>query len=248
MKNALASPLHFHVPIFALLLSTTALPGPAHAQTFSDNTFSNAHWAATVLPYPLSDPTAQCGTSTVPCGQDPAGNPMLSRKTYHNYNGASGNPKAIWVAHLYQPSFYNPSTQGSIVGLTYSYELRQYTASGGQNVTYRLLVFQNFTYYASNTTPPDWIGVNSWQPFNHANLTAGNFVKVSGPPSTPQHPDFSCRGSVIQFGYLTGNSNTNPTISAVDNWTVNIARGNPCPCPRPNQASQPSPRRTVPRR
>jgi hypothetical protein len=229
MKNVLTASTHHHASIFALFLLAGAPQGSASAQSFFDGTFNKTDWTSTVLPYPVSDPNATCGSNTIPCGQDPGGgNPFPSRKTFHNYNGASGNPPAIWVAHLYQPSFYNPSTQGAIISLRFGYTLRQYTAPG-QNVTYRLLVFQNFTYYGSN--PPDWIGVNSWQSFGHMNVTAANFVKVSGPPSTPQTPDFSCKGSVIQFGYLTGNSNTGSTISAIDDWNIRIVKGATCPCP-----------------
>ena len=231
MKNAFTSSNHFRVSIFLFLLFI-AVPDHVYAQ-WSDSTFSNANWTSTIISN-LSTPTAQCkivnssGVTTCQCGQDSSGYPTQSRKTCHSYSWPP-YPAAIWVAHLYQPTFYNPATQGAITGLSYAYDLRQYTATG-QNVTYRLLIFQNFTYYESSTTDP--IAVNNWQSFLHTNLTAVNFVKISGPPSTPIHPDFSCRGSVIQFGYLTGNSNTNSTVSAIDNWRVDIISGATCPCPR----------------
>lgn len=235
---------HFLTPfsyVTLLFLLFIALPDDRVYAQWSDSTFSNANWTSTIISN-LSSPTAQCkilnssGVTTCQCGQDSIGNPTPSRKTCHSYSWPP-YPAAIWVAHLYQPAFYNPATQGAITGLSYSYDLRQYTATG-QNVTYRLLVFQNFTYYESSTT--DSIAVNTWTTFLRTNLTAANFVKISGPPSTPKHPDFSCRGSVIQFGYLTGNSNTNPTVSAIDNWGVDIINGATCPCPQRIEANLPA--------
>jgi hypothetical protein len=231
------SSIRFQSSICALLL-IAALSGSAHAQWASDSTFNNADWTAIVLPYPLSDPNAKCGTLAIPCGQDPNGNPSPSRKTYHNYDGTNGNPKAIWVAHLYQPlsSIYDPSTQGAIAGVSYSYDLIQHTG-GGQAVTHALLAYQNNTYYfsyRSNSNPSTDLVYNSpnWQSFPLPSatpkiLTAADFQKVSNTGST-EHPDFSCKGKPIQFGYVTGNSNTNPTISAVDNWRVDIIKGDPC--------------------
>lgn len=236
MESALTSPLHFRASILAAFLLIT-LPGPVYAQwVASDSTFNNANWTSTVIPN-ISTTTAQCrimnssGVTTCLCGQNPAGNPTQSRKTCHSYSWPP-YPAAIWVAHLYQPSFYNPSTQGAITGLSYSYDLSPPTES----VTYSLLVFQNFTYYQTTLAPvdnPKNTNPNPplWKPVSRANLTAANFVKIYGPPSTPNTPDFSCRGSAIQFGYITGNSNTNSTVSLIDNWTVNITRGNTCPCP-----------------
>lgn len=211
-----------------------ALPNPAYAQTVSDNTFNNTDWSFTVLPYPLSDPSAQC----VQCGQDPNGNSAPSRKTEHVYNGTSGNPKAIWVAHLYQPFSYDPSTQGRIAEVSYTYDLIQHS-EGNQAVTYALLVYQNNTYYmsyrtnSSPTTETDRVFHSlNWQSFPLPSatpkmLTATDFQQVSNSGST-NHPDFSCKGSVIKFGYVTGNSNTNNTISAVDNWKVDIIKADPC--------------------
>lgn len=226
MKNALTSPSHFHASIFALFLLTATLPGPAHAQTLFDNTFNNTHWNCTVLPYPKSAPAPPASAS--PCGQDTSnGSPSPSRITGHNY---STNPKAvpdaIWVAHLYQPVSYNPSAQGAIAGLNYSFDLITY--SPPQGVTHCLLLFQNNTYYEKNGGC-DSTKVKAWSPFaNSKILTAADFDKTFGPG--PKRPDFSCKGSVIQFGYLTGNSSTQNTVSAIDNWRVDILKGESCVC------------------
>jgi uncharacterized repeat protein (TIGR01451 family) len=231
MKNALTSFIHFRASIFALLFLMAALPNSGDAQTLFDNTFNNTDWNCTVLPYPKSAPAPPASAS--PCGQDTSkGNPLPpSRITGHNY---STNPKAIpdgiWVAHLYQPVSYNPSVQGAIAGLSYFFDLITYSppSQPGQGVTHCLLLFQNNTYYEKNGGCDSTSGP-AWSSFaNTKTLTATDFDKTFGPG--PKRPDFSCKGSVIQFGYLTGNSSTQNTLSAIDRWRVNIAKGADCIC------------------
>lgn len=229
MKTALTSLIHFRASIFALLLLTATLPGPAYVQSpySQDSTFNNGDWVTTLIPPTGSPPNSLIQPPTAPSSQDTSnGNPPFSRTTTHKYQGVV--PPGIWVAHLYQqPSaYYDPSTQGAIAGVSFSYDLSPPTES----VTYGLLIFQNGTYYRSNpkdtpvntiTNPPPWKSVS------RLNFTATNFVDVND-PSDSRHPDFSCKGSRIQFGYLTANSNTQDTKSAIDNWRVDIIKGNPC--------------------
>lgn len=207
MKNTSTPSIRFHAMVLGLLL-LGALPGSAYAQ--SDSTFQNSDWNCVVLIPPSNS------SSTASCTQDMAnGNNAPSRRTIHSYAGL------IQVAHLFQPAsaLYNPSTQGALTGLSFSYDLIQYTQNNTppkQKVAYHLLIFQNNTYYRSGAN--DGIGNITWTSFSHPNLTAANFVWIAGPGK--KTPDFSCTGSVIQFGYITGNSNTQKTESGIDNWKV----------------------------
>ncbi|HVZ40113.1 MAG TPA: T9SS type A sorting domain-containing protein [Candidatus Kapabacteria bacterium] len=200
----------------AALIAWVILGGRAiRAQTFSDGTFNDADWTSTVLP---------CVTpgSTVVAAQDTReGNPPGSRTTIHHYQGP--NP-GILVVHVRRGASYNPSTQGGIASLDYSYDLRHYTGPEQWAVGYSPLIVQNGTYYRLNTW--DAIYPDAWQPFSGAGLTPESFTNFCG--TGPAHPDFSCGGSRIDFGYATGNSN--PTAgtgfqdrsSGIDNWNLTL--------------------------
>jgi hypothetical protein len=224
MKKSLPPSNHF---LTWILVSLTILfaRSVAQAQVFQDSTFNNSDWTATLLPLSVSG----ADITTSPPGKDTInGNPGSSRKTTHIY--PTGD---IFVAHVYSPSSYNPATQGAIVSLSSQYDLTNSSTVAG-DVAYSLLVKQNGRYYHAGE---DYIHTGStWTTFatgpKHTNLTAASFVELAIPPSD-NHPDFSCNGSRIEFGYLTRNHNpnsgtTDTTISNLDNWKVSIDPTRPC--------------------
>ena len=222
MRKSLLSSNYFLTWILASLTILTA-QNVARGQTFQDTTFSNSDWNSVLL-----QPPSTPGASIVPApGQDPAGNPTTySRKTTHTY--PTGD---IFVAHVYNPSSYSPDT-GAIVTLSYSYDLINSSKIPG-DVAYSFLVLQNGHYYHS---AEDYISNNTWATFaggpKHTNLTAASFIEVDNKPNN-NHPDFSCDGLPIQFGYLTRNHNpnsgtTDTTTSNLDNWKVSIDQTRPC--------------------
>ena len=209
MKKTLFSSNYFLTWTLVSMIILAAQCVAIGAQTFQDSAFT-AGWTETLV-------TGTGGSSsgaTFIAVPDSAGFPSLSRKTTHNYP-AGGD---IFVAHEYTPSSYNPAT-GAIVTLTYSYDAISYTPL---NVAYSFLVKQGGTYYIC--TPEDYSAA-AWAPFGQANLTAAKFLDVTNRTSG-KHPDFSCNGSPIVFGYLTRNHNphsgSEQTISAIDNWKVTI--------------------------
>jgi uncharacterized repeat protein (TIGR01451 family) len=215
MENKPASSSHFLIWILALLI-TLALGSVAQAQTFSDATFNNASWNSVLLPISVS------GSSFTASQDNVNGNGIPSRITTHSYPMGQ-----IFVAHLSTTSTYDPASQGAIVNLSYSYDLRHYTT--GQ-VAYYLLVFQNNTWYVR--TPNDLItSPGGWMNFSGLSLTAASFIKLTG-PSPNVNPDFSCNGSRIVFGYATRNSNPTgnlaTTRSGIDNWRVTITEKRQC--------------------
>jgi hypothetical protein len=194
-----------------------------------------------------SSPLAQCGHPAphppCQCGQVNIGNlSPTSRQTctYYPYPQPGDPPPpapqppqpwSIWIVHLYTPpsSFYDPSTQGAIAGVRFSYDL----SPPSQSVTYGLLLFQNGKYWRSN--PPDTPAVGSsnaptWKVLPPRTLTAADFAEVRNGGETRPRPDFSCTGSPIQFGYVTGTSSGNYiSRSLIDNWKVDIIKGE-CLC------------------
>lgn len=201
-----------------MLLTMLALRNTTQAQTYTDSTFNNSDWTSTTLPFPATA-TGASSTSAKDTGN---GNPAPSRTTIHNIV-----PGQIIVAHRNLTSTYDPSVQGAITSLSYSYDLRQYNPPQGAGFAYSILVFQDNTYYRS--VPVDVVFGTSWQAFSKSGLTAASFVKVSG-DSPNTNPDFSCKGTRIQFGYATANSSSG-TLSlrgGIDNWTIRIDEKKSC--------------------
>ncbi|MDX6528862.1 MAG: hypothetical protein QOH41_1152 [Blastocatellia bacterium] len=221
MKKSLILSRHFFMWSVACL-TILAAQNLAQAQ-FADGNFNTAGWHSVLL---SSISASGASFSTVPDPDTTRGVPLPSRLTTHNYP-AGGD---IFVAHRYQAQSYNPATQGAIVQLTYSYQLVHYTNAA---VAYSLLVFQNNTYYQSK--PEDYVlgPGTSFTTFTRPHLTASSFTKLEG-PSANLHPDFSCNGSIIWFGYVTRNHNPNTftetTTSAIDNWRVTIDESRRCAC------------------
>jgi hypothetical protein len=213
MKKALTSLSRFPMWIL-IILTMLASQEVSQAQTFTDTfTFSSSSWSSVLLP------PSTTGSSFTPTLDTVNGNLAPSRKTVHTFPAGQ-----IFVGHLNSAAFYDPASQGAIIKLSYSYDLRRYNPSAA-GVIYSILVFQNNTYYRS--FPVDQVFIDSWNPFGSNNLTAADFFNVTG---SNEHPDFSCKGSIIQFGYVIVDSNNQVTTktTGIDNWTVKIEEKKLC--------------------
>jgi uncharacterized repeat protein (TIGR01451 family) len=219
---------HALVPACALLM--VALSPCAYGQLF-DTTFNSNDWSAAVIPFPISAQSGaqNCGTAQSLLGTN------LTRKTCMSYPSTGANPPAIWLAHVYLPFTYTPATEGPIGSVSFGYDLNPWS----QTPTYRLLLVQGGTYFYSvnsvsnPTAPNDHPGGPAssplWKQIKHGNYTAEEFQQVSNVGST-NHPDFSCNGGPIKFGYATGISNSQtPSVSRIDNWKVDIQKAG-CLC------------------
>lgn len=244
MNNILTPSIHSRVSGFALLLLMVSLSPSVHAQLF-DTQFNSNDWSMLILPAPTwSSPLAQCGhpapNPPCQCGQVSVGNPATSRQTCTFYPVWQPGmpppppppyPWSIWIVHLYTPpsSFYDPSTQGAIAGVRFSYDL----SPPSKSMTYGLLLFQNGMYYRSgpaDTPLSSAANAPVWKIFPSRTLTAADFTDVRNGGDSGLRPDFSCKGSPIQFGYVTGTSSGNYySQSLIDNWKVDVIKGE-CLC------------------
>jgi hypothetical protein len=135
------------------------------------------------------------------------------RQMTHQITGAG----SLVVLHGFDGGTYDPSTQGAIKELRYSWWHKVVTpAFVGAGVGEAVGVLQDGKLYTfslgafTNTT---------WQPVS-GTLTAGDFLPAPG-------PDFSASGGPIQFGYLRSNTNTSAAstqtmVHGMDNWRVMI--------------------------
>ena len=204
----------FAVAVSVALLATTVQAQPV---TFADGEFNAADWTATLI----LDTTGGGATFTA-LRQLQGGNPGSFWRTMHQFGGVGG----MVVAHARAGAVYDPRTQGPINTIDYSWDLIHLNSTGTAQVAYRLLVFQNGTYY--NTTN-DLSVAPAWVSFGRNGLQATNLVRIAG--NGPLRPDFSTNGAPIQFGFITANSSPNPTQvfrdHGLDNWKVDVFPGGP---------------------
>jgi hypothetical protein len=209
MKRGTAS----HLALVGLILIPARLLADV---TYSDGTFNNADWTATAI-YNTGSPAYTFTDSQ----QISGGNPGDFREVVHTLSGSAGS---LIVAHMNTGDIYNPAVSGPISTIDFSYDLIQFNPPANQAVAYDLLLFQNGSYY--DFSSGDLIFTNSWTPFSHVGLTASDFVLAVPGAIGPAHPDFSATGSLIDFGYLSGNSNTGAGSdvrdSGIDNWSVTL--------------------------
>ena len=131
------------------------------------------------------------------------------------------------LSHARAGAVYDPSTQGPIRSLDYSWDLNHINSLGNNEVAYRLMVVQNGVFYNTSNDIP--LSPN-WTPFDRRGIRAEDLLLVVG--EGPLHPDFSHHGAPIQFGFITANSS--PRLGAqafrnhgIDNWRVEVIPGDP---------------------
>ncbi len=215
--------LFWSLVVFTML----ALQGVIRAQTYGpDGTFTSV-WTTVPLPINTTGSTTNTTLDTTDGVLPP------SRRTVHTIP-VPPNPAKVFAAHLNSTAIYDPAIQGAIVSLSYSYDLKQPNpppAAWQLGIVFSILVYQNNTYYRG---PLDVVQGDTWQHFPLPGaqiVTAASFSKLYG-PSPNDKPDFSCKGSKIQFGYTTANSTTTPGLppltGAIDNWKIQIDEKKDC--------------------
>ena len=196
----------FCAVVLAVLLPARSLAQPV---TFTDGDF--ADWTATEIFNTLTE-SAGFTAQREPTG----GNLGAYWRTTHTLNGIGG----LGVAHEFAGAVYDPSTQGPIAAIDFSYDL--INLNNVAVVAYRLMILQEGTYY--NTQNDIIPRATSWMSFSHTALAAGDFFRFVG--EGPLRPDFSAHGAPIQLGIITANSN--PQVHrgtrnhGVDNFSVTI--------------------------
>ena len=206
MKLVGVQSVGFCAVVLAVLLPARSLAQPV---TFADGDF--AAWTATEI---FNDLTESAGFTAQ--REPTGGNPGAYRRTTHTLNGIGG----LGVAHEFAGAVYDPSTQGPIAAIDFSYDL--INLNNVAVVAYRLMILQEGTYYntQNDVIPRD----TGWSSFSHTALAAEDFFRFVG--EGPLRPDFSANGALIQLGIITANSN--PQVHhgtrnhGVDNFSVTI--------------------------
>lgn len=207
----------FVIALAALAAATAATS--AQATAFFDGTFVDTDWTAQKL---FDNSNSGSGGASATIGQvGTGGNPGAYRQTVNDWLGTGG----FEYGHVSTVAAYNPSIEGAITSMDFSYDARYFGFSGsGANplaVAYLPFLMQGGSTYQG---PYATATQNSWVPFDFMNLMASDFTLTTG--SGPANPDFSATGGAIMFGYLTSNGSgftgTHETTSGIDNWRVEV--------------------------
>ena len=218
---------HRLAPLLCVVMGAVAafLPRTAHAAPPYVDDFNPppATWTSEIISPSSIGADSQSGP--IPTGGFTGG----YRKTTNILKpGTSTTPYAVVAAH--ERGFaWTPSSDGSIVLLDYSYRLRHLITLDGSSTSaaagFAVLAKQGNVYYR---TQWDNAYVDLWLSFGKTGLSAKDFTRVDG---TPGNPDFTCTGTPISFGYVTGNSNPNDKsytiIGGIDDLSINFT-SKPC--------------------
>ncbi len=195
----------------ALVLGVQARAGVGDAMTVVDGAF-HPTLQSTKIVDTTPGASATFTSQTQCCG--PGGD---YRFTSHTFNDGT-----ILVGHFAAGGlFITPATR-PIAELDFGASLVHFTsATVGGAVSYRLGLLQNGTYYGG---PSIDVFSDLWSSYAQSSLKATDFTRLAG--SGPARPDFSCSGSQIAFGFVTGNSGgfSGPFTkdSGIDDWTVTV--------------------------
>ena len=208
------------------LVLTAATTFGAGVTTSQDQTFSDADW--TGIPY-----WNQGGTAILSASQVSESGPNTFRQVTHDYGVGT-----VIFLHLSNIATYDPSTQGAIAKVDFSYDLKAIAGfpDCGLATAYSLLLEQGGRYFVFapyDGYPADLIyGCDiTWKGFTHTDAVAAHFVEVTTTEAVwTSHPDFSAGGSVITFGFVTSNTISPGTlprltlITGIDNWAVSATQ------------------------
>jgi len=174
-----------------------------------DEAFNNTDWTSVVT---LGSPSSFVN------GQVAAGgNPGAYRQT----DVTAGS--TINSTHISSAITWDPSTQGALTILHFSFDGNYLSASPAVPIDLEPILRQGGVIFAPNfdATPPPSLG-GGWQNLQSSPLGQANFIDSSsfGGTGTLQ-PDFSATGGLIEFGYALGFGPGSFTTSAgIDNYLV----------------------------
>lgn len=200
----------------AIVVTALTLGSAASATMFTDpGTFTEPPWSETILG----------GGDVVDTRMNSGGNPGDWLQVQTVPSGANG-ANVVWGAYINSLATWDPSTQGAIDSLSMMIDVKAINAFGqGQGIVLALTQDGNIYGTGSAITgiPSDWTTIS---PHTNAMESAfGLFDETLGTRDSSMNPDFSVLGSVIELGFMVGNSGSNPisgTTMGYDNWKLTV--------------------------
>lgn len=198
-------------------LLVSAMP----AVVFEDGEFAPADWTVAAFAEPAASGPSHDEQQTLA-----GGHPGAFRTMVHTM---PRGPATLRVAHVAQPSRYDPATQGGIYVIDHTEDCLLLSNTSGYQVASRLLIEQAgrryVTPWASTCTSASW-GAS----VPDAALDAAAFVLLDGPACNAGEscPDFSATAAPLRFGFLrhsqAPDGRAGTLVHGIDNWKVTVWR------------------------
>lgn len=183
--------------------------------TFSDGTFKDPDWTS----YTMFDTTPGSAAVATYSQMLTGGAPDEYRSVTHTWE-ITGPGVSIGFGNLRNGAGWNPSTQGAISSINYTFSAATFSAPYVNAIAYGIAIRQGGVWYTGGG-----VGVladGQWHDFA-GTLTQSSFVDATG----TFNPDFSAGGAALEFGFYTGNGGSgisfiDTATGGVDNWSVEI--------------------------
>jgi len=186
-----------------------------NAVIISDDSFDELKWTSLKLLDDQGNGSFEAYQSYI------NGNPGEFRGITHDWDG----PGNIVTTHLYDDAEYNPSIQGAIISINFSFDIILTEADSSNSIEYRPLIYQNGFFYTLTSLSSN-LTINNWQHFSFNNLNEGDFELISD--SGFEHPNFLSNAPPLKFGIFARHGtfvSKAKTESGIDNWSVSISMG-----------------------
>ena len=199
------------------VVAATTRPTAADAVTFSDSTFDDVDWTATVA----HDTSPNPGATSFSAGQVATGGSGEPPDSPYRFTDIDWiGPGGPFIGHLLSGATWDPASQGAIARIDASFEVNVFNAPfiGGTSV--RPAARQDGTWYRS--FEPFIATLNSWTSKDFNDISFNKFG--AGPGGSTLDTTFF--GAPIEFGYVVNVNPSSPAIlnnlSGVDNWTLTV--------------------------
>lgn len=188
------------------------LPG-ASADIVADTVFNNSDWTLTVVGKNNGGSVSGNQITT-------GGNPTAARQVSHGVSaGTTASPSSVFGLHVFNSAVNPATTNLGQIGFSIDYDFVFNPFATG-NVGAGALVQQNGRFYGAN-----FLGFGDPANGGYDTITAylqeSDFLEIDLSNTNPlfingSNPDFSSGGTTINFGFITGNSNSPANPVAYD--------------------------------
>jgi hypothetical protein len=208
--------------VFCLLFLTVRAQATPTSAGFTDDTFAPGDWTATKF---IDTTVGHTASFTA------------------NQLGSSGNPGQCWyitdtytlgainTLNMYNGFSYDPSVEGVVDTIDYSYDAKLGKRTLNPAVGSYMVLEQGGVVFRSVY---NLISSTSWRTCHQELMDATGWTNSTG--GAPLHPDFSTSGGVMTFGFETSNSmitsGTLTNYSMWDNMSVSVSH-ELAPAPEP---------------
>jgi len=215
---------HFRIrtDLLAIAFSLAWAAGAqATTLTFSDGSFDPANWSTQLFNF-------HTGGTATPTQAPSGGNPGSYQQVAYDTNAANdpNDNAAIYVFHAFAGAVVDPSVDGAITSVDYSWEVR---AVSGAGIFSGPALAQGANVYVSAGLL-ELTGTSTlWRSVSRLGVRDVNYGLIQDilEIDPAQDPDFSASGTPITFGYFSAlaGARDGPAASAVggfDNWSVDV--------------------------